>query len=210
MTLWIWRKVWDKRLDLEFEADKKVHRELLQMKERGEVVSDDSCAPVAERTALPAGTVAASMNRLKWARVIKPKRFNPPHPTVYQLTNKRPRRAALNGRRFRAPLRSDGQRWGPWPMEELTTETVQLSDRDAFRIIKDIKKRAPKWAPPSLVEEMTQDILVDVLAGVLPENKIEKRILSYLGKAGAKDTDGHHSISAPFGEGGQRTIEGEL
>lgn len=111
--LLIWRRVWDRRVDPEYEIDCQHERILRDWVSDGRPVTEDSVEGLSAAAGRPLPVSQSSFKRLIEFGVLKPKRFSPPAPTVYRLTNKHPRRLPLGGKRMRAPR--EGGAWGRPP-----------------------------------------------------------------------------------------------
>ncbi len=198
--LWLWKKVWDHRIDVEFETDTAVASAAAEFSRLGWPITRKAIPAMADHIGARDDDCEAAFGRLIDTGVLRPSVFNPPRPTAYKITNKPVRRSPLSGIRFRPPLRRDGLPWGPRPMEDTCDQRVELTDKQVYEVMDLVKKHRPRGMSADARQEIEQDVLLAVVAGKLKVADIPTRISSFAAQATAKSTKEHSAWDAYEGE----------
>lgn len=200
----VWKSIWDARTakDKEYFADCAVERVLRAEIVAGREIADGMEPLLEKKTGLAPDICAAAFERLVWRNVLKRKFFDPPRPSTYRMTRRSAARTPLHsgGSRFRPALRRDGNTWGPQPLDEDAIPApipIKISEGESLAIFAEIDALIPKKFYGEPRTEIIHQIYVDVLAGALNKNDIEKAVNGYIARELVQD--GHQSLDGNAG-----------
>lgn len=190
--LWLWKRIWEKHFDLNWERDSRLYNELKERHGIGAVI-EKKIVKAAMSEAHKTNDMAKHIERWLFSGSLKYVNFSAPNES-FRLTKTPPKRTPLGGRRFRSPLRSDGTKWGPAKMDRKLSPLL-ITAQEAYGFEKRIRTACKGLAYSDQINEIVQDVLVAILEGSMDPKDIESKARSFIASSGARYEEKSLSIN---------------